>query len=178
MRNLLISAAALALIIGCNPKTEVVGPNGERVSVEGNGGKMTITGPDGKQATIEGDGKTIKMDDGKGGTMSMGGTEISEAELGLPYYPGSTDTPGSAKVTADGKTTLVCLRETTDDPSKVIAFYKDKIKDGKDANMSSGNTVMGTLSGKTDAGGEVNIVANKEGSEKTKISISIQRTGS
>lgn len=175
MRNILISIAALALVAGCNPKTEIVGPNGEKVSVEGNGGKMTVTGPDGKQVTVEGDGKTFKMDDGKGGTMSMGGTEVSEAEMGLPYYPGSTETPGSAKVTADGKTSLVCLRETTDDPSKVVAFYKDKVKEGKDANMSSGNTVMATLSGKLDDGAEVNLVANKEGAEKTKISISVSR---
>jgi hypothetical protein len=82
-----------------------------------------------------------------GTTAEVGG--VTEADLGVPFYPGSTAKPNmSSKTDANGMTMVASVRDTTDAPDKVGAFYKDALtKAGYKVNVASMNgttSVTGT----------------------------------
>lgn len=122
MRGFVLVVGAL-LAVGCARKT-YVGPNGETVSQSGN--TTHIETPQGS-ADITQNGSSYKATDNKGNSMEMNANAVSEADLGVPFYPGSKDTPSSMKITSNGKTAFSSMRTTTDDPSKVLDFYTQKL---------------------------------------------------
>ena len=68
---------------------------------------------------------SINTPDGK---ISMGpGAQVSEADLGLPIYPGATRQEGTFQVsTAEGSMSTY-LFKTSDSPAQVMAFYHSKL---------------------------------------------------
>ena len=82
-----------------------------------------------------------------GGTVTAGGVStISDADLGVPAYPGAVREDGGVQIhTANGS--MVTASYTTADPSsQVLAFYKSKlpenvsvIETGEGAIITSGN---------------------------------------
>lgn len=125
------------------------------------GGTMTVTDKSGNTATVTGNGKdiTVQSKDGtstmhadangytatnsKGETVNVGGG-VTEQDLGVPFYPGSTEVPnGGMKATTSQGNEALSSRTTTDDPSKVVAFYTEKL--GKpESNFSSSDVTMAT----------------------------------
>jgi hypothetical protein len=88
---------------------------------------------DGTQAKVnlsEGGMKVTTTDaTGKSTQMEMGNAKISEADLGLPFYPGATPTEGASMRIVNGNTTALQVGLHSDDaPDKVAAFYRDKLK--------------------------------------------------
>lgn len=94
---------------------------------------------DGTQAKVnlsEGGVKVSTTDaTGKSTQMEMGNAKISEADLGLPFYPGAKPTEGSSMRIVSGANSSMQLGLHSDDAhDKVAAFYRDKLKamsDGK-----------------------------------------------
>ena len=88
---------------------------------------------DGTQAKVDLSNNAIKVTTtdaaGKTTQMEMGNAQISEAELGLPFYPGSKPAEGGAMrmVNADNTALHLGLR-SADAPDKVAAFYREKMK--------------------------------------------------
>lgn len=185
--TLFLSLATVLCLAGCGgPKVVTTGPNGETVTQDASG-NMTIddgkgtkteiqTGKDGWSAKSS-DGTEVKIDGGsitttnnKGETSSVGGSTVSESELGIDFYPGSKETSGKdMKIDADGKLTYLSNRTTTDSPEKVAEFYKAKVKGA--ATTSAGS--MSTVSGKLDSGAEIMVMAiNKDGETSVQISTS------
>lgn len=106
-------------------KIETTDAKGNKATVSGNGDKMTIESENGK-TQYEATNGTVKAHDDKGNSMEMG-TGVSEADLGVPFYPGSVETKDSIKSTTDKGTTVMSNRTTTDDPAKVLEFYTGKL---------------------------------------------------
>ena len=177
MKPLGISVGVLVVlsVIGCGSGKDtsitVTGDNGEKTTMKtsGDGTNVTVTGTDtnGDKVTMSTEKNGGMKVEGSKTNASIGGdTEVTEADLGVPFYPGSTAKAGSAsKIETDDEKGYICARETTDDPAKVMEFYKDKVK--KSTTMSSGD--MSSVSGTEDSGATIAIVSQKQGG-KTDIS--------
>ena len=91
------------------------------LSKDGTQAKVNLSEGGMKVATTDASGKTTQME--------LGTAKITEADLGLPFYPGATQSEGSALRVASGNSVSVQLGLHSDDaPDKVAAFYRDKLK--------------------------------------------------
>ena len=141
MKKALMIGIVLAMVVlmaaGCSKtKKTVVVPGGKAtVTTDKSGeGKVEIEGKEGK-ATIE-VGESVK---------------VTEAELGVPIYPGATAQASSkfeGKEKDSGKSAGHYVLVTSDSVDKVAAFYKSNLKDVKnpvEQNMGNGKMVIFTL---------------------------------
>ncbi len=137
----------------------------------GKGGETTMAmSPDGKS--------TLKVDEIAGSmevktkeaTATIGGEEtVTEADLGLVFYPGSTEMKGaSMKVKGAKGDIFMCVRETSDPVEKVSEFYAGKVKDFKTFEGAATGTAY--LTGKADDGVKIAIQVARV-KEKTTITI-------
>jgi hypothetical protein len=91
------------------------------MSKDGTSAKVDLSQGAMKVTTTDASGKTTQME--------MGSAKISEAELGVPFYPGSQPVEGGGMRMASGDSTALRLALHSDDaPDKVAAFYRDKLK--------------------------------------------------
>ena len=191
MKRFWLLGLALAVVAaGCGSK----GEDGEKVSVNPTTGDMTVTDKDGKTTEIQRDGDSVtakssdgtevKIEDGKvsgvnekGEKFEGGAMTVSEAELGLPFYPGSKEMEyGSSKMDSAEGTSLSMNRSTTDTPEKVIEFYKSKFKDPQTFNSSADGATQAQVGGKLADGADAAVIALREkGGATTQVMITIQR---
>lgn len=169
-------------LLGCSHT--VTGSDGSKVTVDA-GGKTEVTDAKGNKATItEGDKKvviesdngksqyvaengTVKAHDDKGNSVAIG-TGVTEAQLGVPFYPGSTDTKDSVVATSDKGGTVLSVRETSDDAAKVLAFYTAKLGKPTSSLNSDAMTMATWKSGKK----EQMLSISKDGASN-KVSITV-----
>lgn len=149
MNKKTIALALLALTVvlaGCH-KDVYVDAQGNRVEVDKQGGNVTVTTKDGTYTSTN-DGKSIQARTADGKTMTMDvEASVSEADLGMPFYPGSAESGKGSKMEVNGKKSISSIRTTSDSPEKVIEFYKSRL-----ANVQS-----------TYAGGTMATLAAKDG---------------
>ena len=137
MRTTWLSLIALITIVviaaGCGSKRTYVGPGG-KVTVNQKGGAKTVE---------------VQTDKGKA-TIDTGKKTITEAELGVPVYPGATvEVSGNYEGTEAGKTGSMqqTMLTTSDDFDKVLEFYKSKLKNVKNQySQTAGDTKMAMFS--------------------------------
>jgi len=84
---------------------------------------------------------------GKTSQMEMGTAKVSEADVGLPFYPGTAPKEGAMTRISSAEGTMVTVALQSDDaPDKVAAFYRDKLKAGSEGkqftDMNTGGTHM------------------------------------
>lgn len=140
--------AAAALLLGaCGKATEKAAEKAAEKMIEAQASK------DGTKAKVDlQDGKTrVTTTDAEGKTshIEVGGAKVSEADLGVPIYPGAKQQEGSASRadTPEGKMVMVVLT-TGDAPDKVAAYYREQLKSraaGKqfmDMNSGDGQTTL------------------------------------
>jgi len=163
----------LVFAIGCgSPKVTTTGSDGEKVTTDMKG-NVTVTDKTGKTTDFKTnsdgweakstDGSEVKVDKGgvtgktaEGGTYSMGASEVSEQELGLPFYPGSAKVDGrDMKVDNKGEKTFSAVRTTSDTIVKVVDFYKDKVAEA----ATTTSDQFGMVSGKLEDGRKASISA-------------------
>jgi hypothetical protein len=125
-----------------------------------------------KVTTTDASGQTTQME--------MGGAKITEADLGIPFYPGSQPVEGGAMRMASADATALRMSLHSDDaPDKVAAFYRDKLKamsQGKqlvDMSTPDGASIslmdeqnkhaIQVMVGKEDAGSSILISSTKSG---------------
>ena len=138
---------------------------------------------DGTQAKVDmaGGGMKITTTDasGKVSQMEMGTAKVTEADVGLPFYPGTAPKEGAMTKISSPEGSMVTVALQSDDaPDKVAAFYRDKLKAasvGKQfTDMSTGGTHMlmlgdektkqmtqVTVSKNENKGSDIQIMANK-----------------
>ena len=106
--------------------------------------EVTYTTKEGK-ATVSGDNNSMKIETDKGSASMGAGTVVTEEEFGVAFYPGSQDKPGTSlkSETKDEKDYLV-VRTTSDEPQKVVDFYKEKLKDITNVSSGEVQVVKGT----------------------------------
>jgi hypothetical protein len=144
------------------------------ISKDGTQAKVNLSEGAMKVTTTDASGKTTSME--------MGNAKITEAELGLPFYPGAKPTEGSSMRIVNGaNTSLQQALHSDDAPDKVAAFYRDKLK-----SMSEGKQLMDMSSNdgasislvddktksmlqvhvsKAEKGSDIAIVASREGAK-------------
>ena len=176
-RALIGITAAAALLGACGKATEVAAEKTaekmieSQMSKDGTTAKVDLSGGTARITTTDASGKTSQME--------FGSAQVTEAELGVPYYPGTKPAEGgtSKVVTPEGTAYTVSLHSA--DPSdKVAAFYRDKLKaqsQGKQfMDMSSGDgdamlmladdaskSAIQVHVGKAEAGSEIQISVNR-----------------
>jgi len=103
------------------------------------------------------------------GEMTMGNTEVTEAELGIPIYPGAEGEQGSFRIgTAEG-TMGTFVFQTTDSPEQVLEFYRGQFGETVDVvSTPQGGIITSTPS---DREGYMISVGRDENETKTVISI-------
>ena len=144
------------------------------LSKDGTQAKVNMSESGFKVTTTDASGKTTQME--------MGNAKISEAELGLPFYPGAKPTEGSSmRIVNGGNTSMQVGLHSDDAHDKVAAFYRDKLKamsDGKQLMDMSHNegasltlvddkaksTLQVNVS-KAEKGSDIAIVASREGAK-------------
>jgi hypothetical protein len=174
---LLVAALALA---ACGKVQEKAAEKAAEKMIESSIAK------DGTQAKVnlsEGGMKVTTTDaSGKTTQMEMGSAKISEADLGLPFYPGASPTEGSGvRVVNGASSTLQMGLHSNDDPDKVAAFYRDKLKamsEGKQLMDMSSNegaslslvddkakSVIQVHVSKAEKGSDIAIVSSRDGAK-------------
>lgn len=186
-RFLLIAALGSLALTGCSkPQATVYSGDGGKVTTDGQG-NMSVTDDKGNKVDMKvgeegwsaktNDGAEVKVDKSgmtgkneKGETYSMGTSAVTESELGLPFYPGSVQVEGrDMKIKSGDKESFVSVRSTSDSGDKVVAFYKEKVKEP--ATSSAGD--MSAVGGKLDDGRTVAIMAiKKDGKVEVQVSVS------
>lgn len=165
----LVSVIALA---ACGKATETATEKiiESQISKDGTQAKVDLSSGGVKITTTDAAGKTSQME--------MGTAKVSEADIGLPFYPGTQPKEGamSKLSTPDGSVFSVTLH-SDDAPDKVASFYRDKLKAGAEGkqftDMSSGGTHMLMLGddktkqvtqvtvSQAEKGSDIQIVANR-----------------
>jgi hypothetical protein len=176
MRSLTLVAIASALALaacGKAPEKVVEKSIESAMSKDGTQAQVNLSEGSMKVTTTDAAGKTTQLEIGK--------AQVSEADLGVPFYPGSRPGEGASNRVAAGDSVTVQTSMRTDDaPDKVAAFYRDKLKtmaEGKQLmDMSSGEGAMLSLvDDKTKSAIQVHIGKAEKGSD---IMISSTRGGS
>jgi hypothetical protein len=144
------------------------------IAKDGTQAKVNLSEGGMKVTTTDASGKTTQME--------MGNAKISEADLGLPFYPGAKPTEGSGmRIVNGGSSSLQLGLHSDDAPDKVAAFYRDKLKamaEGKQMmDMSSGDgaslslvddktkSVMQIHVSKAEKGSDIALVSSREGAK-------------
>ena len=168
------SLFVVALGCGSPGSTTVTDTEGNKVTSTKDGEKVTFEGAKGEKATYEADGKgggSMTYTTPEGEQKVTTGAGITETELGLPFYPGSVEKEGgSMKTDTPQGSSRIAVRTTADAPSKVVAFYKPKLKE-TNAISANGQEI---LMGKLEDGSQVQIGAGKEeGKPDTVVSVTV-----
>lgn len=148
-------AGIAAMLGGCSAGSHssitITDDNGEKISVKSEGSNVSVSASDGAKGslTVNDNGANISATDKNGETSTMttkkdgsvniqtkegnasigGTTTVSEEELGVPFYPGSTEKPGNnMKFEGGGEKNYSTVRLTTDSPDQVAQFYRTKVK--------------------------------------------------
>ena len=151
-----VAFALLALIAaGCN-----------------SGDSKTVVAADGTKGT---EGKDGGMSVESNGTKAElgGATTVTEADLKMAFYPGSTEKPNSTmKVETATEKSYLHNRLTADEPQKVADFYTAKDKDLKFTSFGSGGDVTMMASKDDKEGGKYAItIIRKKDAKETEISM-------
>jgi len=138
---------------------------------DGTKAKVDLSAGSAKITTTDASGKTTHVE--------VGAAKIDEADLGLPFYPGTKPGDGeSSKVSTPEGNMYTVVLHSTDPADKVAAFYRDKLKTlsaGKQMMDMSGGDGSATLMladdkakssiqvhvAKADKGTDIQIVANR-----------------
>jgi hypothetical protein len=122
-----LAALLLTSLGACQKLTEVATEKAAEKMIES---QINKNGSDAKVDLGNGGVKVEGKDEnGKAFKMEMGSAQISEKELGLPFYPGAklTENKGTRIVNGDGMMMQVELT-SSDDPKKVSEWYRTQLK--------------------------------------------------
>jgi hypothetical protein len=115
------------VLAGCGKAQDKLAENATEKAIEsslskdGTTAKVDLSQGAMKVTTTDASGKTTQME--------MGNAQVGEADVGMPFYPGSKPVEGSAMRMASGDSSALRLALHSDDaPDKVAAFYRDKLK--------------------------------------------------
>jgi len=107
-----------------------------------------------------------------GGTLTAGSNvAVSEEQLGVAIYPGSTHREGGLSVSTAQGSTVSAVFSTSDPVDKVVAFYKDKLGSGASVFQSERSAILSTRSTDNKESLMVTVSPDSSNSSETKISI-------
>jgi len=98
-------------------------------------------------ASADGNGATVSVPGV--GTVRAGNSTATEAELGVPVYPGAVEKAGGVNVDSPTASMVSAQFSTNDPVSQVVDFYKSKLGDKTVAVSTGDGTVLN--SGESDS---------------------------
>lgn len=124
----LCGLALLALLASCGKVQESATEKMAEKAIEselakqgGGSAKVDLSAGGTKITTTDASGKTSQME--------MGGAQVAEADIGLPFYPGSKPLEGGSSRVTTPEGSMVSIGLHSDDaPAKVAEFYRAKLK--------------------------------------------------
>jgi hypothetical protein len=119
----LLCVAALTALGACGKASETAAEKviESQLSKDGTTAKVDMTSGGMKITTTDASGKTSQME--------MGTAKVSEADVGLPFYPGTKPKEGEmTKISTPEGSAVTVLLHSDDAPDKVAAFYRDQLK--------------------------------------------------
>lgn len=137
MKHILVVAAGALALVACGKATETAAEKVIESQIAKDGGSAKVKLSDGgvKMTTTDASGKTTQLE--------MGTAKVSEADVGLSFYPGTQPRDGEAsKVSSSDGTMFTVILHSEDAPDKVAGFYRDKLKaqaEGKQFTETSGD---------------------------------------
>lgn len=125
--TLAVTVAAVAGLAACGKVTEVASQKATEKVIESqinkDGGNAKVDLSSGG-ATVQGTDK-----DGKAFKMEMGSAQLSEKDVGIPFYPGAKPKEQGGTRIQNDKGQMVSIELTTsDDAKKVAAWYREQLK--------------------------------------------------
>jgi hypothetical protein len=156
MKSIYIAALCALISAGCGSKDTQV-----------------ITAPDGATVTSNSKDGSVTYDKGDVKASMGGGTSITEEQLTMPFYPGSTEKANSSmKVEAATEKNYMCVRLTADEPQKVADFHTSKDKDLKFTRFeANGDVNMMASATKPDGANVAITISRKSGASETEITM-------
>jgi opacity protein-like surface antigen len=137
MKHILVVAVGALALVACGKATETAAEKVIESQIAKDGGSATVKLSDGgvKMTTTDASGKTTQLD--------IGTAKVSEADIGLSFYPGTQPRDGEAtKVSSSEGTMFTVILHSEDAPDKVAGYYRDKLKaqaQGKQFTETSGD---------------------------------------
>ena len=137
MKHILMIAAGALALAACGKATETAAEKMIESQIAKDGGSAKVNLSDGsvKMTTTDASGKTTQLE--------VGSAKVSEADIGLSFYPGTQPREGEAsKVSSPDGTMITVVLHSDDAPDKVAGFYRDKLKaqaQGKQFTETSGD---------------------------------------
>lgn len=172
------SAEQAAPTVESGPKSSET-PKVETKAAETKPGDSKITNSvDGSKTTIETKDSKTTLEKGKftsenkDGTLTAG-VDVTEAELGVPYYPGSKPTHQDVKTKAAKLTSVVSIRTSKDSPEAISKFYISKIGKPSSQSTTNGVTTCSWVSGPDKPANSLVIVQENGNSKLTLSSVKI-----
>jgi len=112
------------------------------------------------------------------GSFSAGkNVDVSEADLGVPLYPGASRGEGGMHMTLPTGSMVSAIYVTSDPPSAVVAFYKGKLGENEsDIDTDTGSIMSASKDGPTGKDGTVITIGAGSGNNNGKTQISITHT--
>ena len=141
----LLALAVVAALAACGKASEKASEKAAEKMIEstmekdGSKAKVDLSSGGMKITTTDASGKTSQME--------MGTAKVSEADIGLPFYPGTQPKEGGmTKISSPEGSVVTVMLHSDDAPEKVADFYRDKLKAtsvGKQiTDMTTGDTHM------------------------------------
>jgi hypothetical protein len=171
-------AACVGLLAACGKVQEAASEKMVEKAIE------SAISKDGTQAKVDlsKGSMTVESTDAQGRTnkVEIGGARVTEADAGVPFYPGAKVPEGGSTRSQgpDGTMTMVAL-QSGDAPDKVAAFYRDQLKSraqGKQfMDSSSGDGGHSLMLGDDKAGSMVHVTIGKEESGSSIQIVTTQR---
>ncbi len=174
----LCGLALLALLASCGKVQESATEKMAEKAIEselakqgGGSAKVDLSSGGTKITTTDAAGKTSQME--------MGAAPVGEADIGLPFYPGSKPMEGGSSRVTTPEGSMVSIGLHSDDaPDKVAEFYRGKLKaqsagkqfmdmggaDGSATLMLADEQNKGTVQvhvTKAEAGSDIQLVAHR-----------------
>lgn len=130
---------------------------------DGTKAKVNLSETGAKITTTDAAGKTSQLE--------LGTAQVTEADLGVPFYPGSKMMDGqSTRMSTPEGTAVTVGLQSSDPPAKVAGFYRERLKaqaEGKQfTEMSSGDgAVLALADDKSRAAIQIAVNKAENGSE-------------
>jgi len=135
--HLFVVAASVLALAACGKASETATEKviEAQMAKDGTKAKVDLSGGGLKMSSTDASGKTTQME--------MGNAKVSEADIGLSFYPGTQPTAGGAtRISTADATMYTVVLHSDDAPDKVAAYYRDKLKgqaEGKQYTETSGD---------------------------------------
>jgi hypothetical protein len=136
MNRSLIAVGVVVALAACSKAPEKAAEKmvESQLSKDGTQAKVDLSEGGMKITATDAAGKTTQME--------MGNAKVSEAEIGLPFYPGTQAREGGTRISSPDGTMLSISLHSDDAPDKVAGFYREKLKaqaEGKQYTEMSGD---------------------------------------